>query len=87
MVKIWAKVMIKDKIAKSYVFTKDVDMDYGEFFNYLSQITFNLDIPTPVLIKTHVFNYAKYNFVRFNKSDFVESVDFDRLILENIDGK
>ena len=87
MVKIWAKVMIKDKIAKSYVFTKDVDMDYGEFFNYLSQITFNLDIPTPVLIKTHIFNYAKYNFVRFGKSDFVESVDFDRLILENIDGK
>lgn len=87
MVKIWAKVMVKDKIIKSYVFTKDEDMDYSQFFNHLSEITFNLDIPTPVLIKTHIFNYAKYNFVRFTKSDFVESVDFDRLILENIDGK
>ena len=25
-------------------------------------------------IKTHIFNYAKYNFVRFTKEDFVEEI-------------
>jgi hypothetical protein len=87
MVKIWAKLLKSDKIIKSYVFKTDEDMDYSKFFEYLSDITYNLDIPTPVLIKTHIFNYAKYNLVRFSKSDFVESINFDKLVLENITDK
>ena len=83
MVRIWAKVLIKDKIAKQTVFERDGDIDYSEFFNYLTNICETLDIPTPVLIKTHLFNYAKYNFVRFIPADFVETVDFDKLVLEN----
>ena len=87
MVKIWAKLIKDDKILKSYVFEKQDDIDYSLFFEYLSDITYNLDIPTPVLIKTHIFNYAKYNYVRFTKSDFVESITFDKLVLENIADK
>ena len=83
MVRIWAKVMIKDKIKGQYLLEKDCAMDYSNFFEYLREICENLDIPTPVLIKTHLFNYAKYNVVRFNKNDFVESINFDKLVLEN----
>lgn len=83
MVRIWAKVMNKDKIVKQYVFEKDGEIDYSEFFSYLREICETLDIPTPVLIKTHLFNYAKYNNVRFKESDFVESIDFEKLVLEN----
>ena len=83
MIKIWAKVMKNHKIIKSYVLEKEGSIDYSMFFDYLREICENLDIPTPVLIKTHLFNYAKYNNVRFSNSDFVESVPFDRLILEN----
>ena len=47
--------------------------------------TFELKTPpTPVLIKTHIFNYAKFNTVRFLPRDFAESVDFDKLVLDNI---
>jgi hypothetical protein len=83
MVRIWAKVMNKDKIVKQYVFEKDGEIDYSEFFSYLREICETLDIPTPVLIKTHLFNYAKYNNVRFKENDFVESIDFEKLVLEN----
>ncbi len=83
MVRIWAKVMKKDKIVKQYVFERFSPLDYSEFYDYLREICENLDIATPVLIKTHLFNYAKYNNVRFNKSDFVETIDFDKLVLEN----
>jgi hypothetical protein len=83
MIRIWAKVMKKDKIVKQYVFEKFESMDYSEFFNYVSEICTTLDIPTPVIIKTHLFNYAKYNVLRFKKDDFVESIDFDKLVLEN----
>lgn len=83
MIRIWAKVMKKDKILKQFMLEKYTPMDYSEFFSYLREICENLDIATPVLIKTHLFNYAKYNTVRFTKSDFVEPIEFDKLVLEN----
>ena len=83
MIRIWAKVMKKDKIINQYMFEKDGSIDYSEFFDYLREICENLDIATPVLIKTHLFNYAKYNNVRFTAADFVETISFDKLVLEN----
>ena len=83
MIRIWAKVMKKDKILNQFMFEKCSEMDYSEFFSYLKEICENLDIATPVLIKTHLFNYAKYNVVRFTQSDFVEQISFDKLVLEN----
>ncbi len=83
MIRIWAKVMKKDKILKQYMFEQTTQMDYSEFFSYLKDICENLDIATPVLIKTHLFNFAKYNVVRFSQSDFVEQIPFDKLVLEN----
>ncbi len=83
MIRIWAKVLKKDKIVKQYMFEKFSAMDYSEFGDYLREICENLDVPTPVLIKTHLFNYAKYNVLRFRPDDFVEKVDFDKLVLEN----
>lgn len=83
MVRIWAKVMKGSKILKQFMFEKQTSLDYSEFFDYLREICENLDIATPVLIKTHLFNFAKYNNVRFNQSDFVEPISFDKLVLEN----
>ena len=83
MIRIWAKVLKKDKIVKQCVFERFSPMDYSEFFDYLREICETLDIATPVLIKTHLFNYAKYNNVRFTQSDFVETINFDKLVLEN----
>ena len=83
MVRIWAKVMKGDKILKQYVFEHTEMMDYSMFFDYVREICETLDIPTPVIIKTHLFNYAKYNVLRFKQDDFVERIDFDKLVLEN----
>lgn len=86
MIKIWAKVMNKHKIVKhTTMFDNAEKMDYSLFFEYISRICHELDIPTPIILKTHIFNYAKFNFVQFKKSDFVESVDFDMLWIENGD--
>ncbi len=83
MIKIWAKTIKNEKIVRQYVFESLGTMDYSMFFDYLRDICENLDVPTPVLIKTHLFNYAKYNVVKFKKDDFVEEIDFDKLVLEN----
>ena len=83
MVRIWAKVMKEGKIVKQCVYENFNPIDYSLFGTYVREICEKLDTPTPVLIKTHIFNYAKYNNVKFRTDDFVENVDFDRLILEN----
>ena len=82
--KIWAKLITDGKIQKQFVYEKQELLTYSRFFDYLSDICHELDIPTPVLLKTHIFNFAKFNHVKFIPRDFVESLDYDQLFLENI---
>ena len=82
--KIWAKLITDGKIQKQFVYEKQERLTYSRFFDYLSDICHELDIPTPVLLKTHIFNFAKFNHVKFIPRDFVESLDYDKLFLENI---
>ena len=82
--KIWAKLMLDGKIKKQMVYEKDEKLTYSHFFDYLVEMCAKLDIPTPVLTKTHIFNFAKFNHVKFLPRDFVESLGYDHLFLENI---
>ena len=84
MFKLWAKIITDGKIIRQITYGRDEKFEYSQFFSYLADICEGLDIATPVLLKTHVFNYAKFSTVRFIPRDFAESVDFDKLILENI---
>ena len=84
MFRIWAKVYKHDRIAKQSVYESEKKFTYSQFFTYLAEICDGLDIPTPVLLKTHIFNYAKFNHVIFRPADFMESIPFDKLVLENI---
>ena len=83
MIRIWAKAVRDGKILKQVVYENFSSLDYAKFHEYVREICEELDCPTPVIIKAHLFSYAKYNNVKFKKDDFVEEVDFDRLILEN----
>ncbi len=84
MFRIWAKVVKDDKIIKQVTYESADKFSYSKFFEYLAAICEGLDIATPVLMKTHIFNYAKFNTVRFLPRDFAESVDFDNLVLDNV---
>ena len=84
MFRIWAKVIREEKIVKQLTYESDDKFVYSQFFKYFSDICEELDVATPVLMKTHIFNYAKFGTVRFLPRDFAESVDFDKLVLDNI---
>ena len=56
MLRIWAKVIKDGKILKQVVYEKTETIDYSLFFDYVRDICEALDIPTPVIIKTHLFN-------------------------------
>lgn len=82
--RIWAKLMTDGRIKKEFVYENAEKLTYSHFFDYLTDICQTLDIPTPVLLKTHIFNFAKFNHVKFVTRDFVESLGYDCLFLENI---
>jgi hypothetical protein len=82
--RIWAKLMTDGKICKQTVYENPEKLTYSHFFEYMTDICQELDIPTPVLTKTHIFNFAKFNHVKFIPRDFVESLGYDRLVIENI---
>ena len=84
MFRIWAKVYEDGRIARQTTYESEEKFTYARFFNYLAEICDTLDIPTPVLLKTHIFNYAKFRHVVFRTADFLESVPFEKLVLENI---
>ena len=82
--KIWAKLITDGKIQKQFVYEKQERLTYSRFFDYLSDICHELDIPTPVLLKTHIFKYAKFKHVKNSPREYGESLDYDQLFLENI---
>lgn len=84
MFRIWGKVLSEGHIIKQTTYERSERFTYSQFFTYLAEICDALDIPTPVLLKAHLFNYAKFNHVAFRPADFMEAVPFDRLVLENI---
>ena len=83
MFKIWAKTIKNHKIVKDTVYHNADKFDESEFLHYLTEICYDLDIPTPVILKSHLQNFTRYNIAKFRKEDFVESVPFDMLQLEN----
>ena len=82
--RIWAKVITDGRIKKQFVYERDEQVTYSKMFEYMADICSSLDIPTPVLVKAHIFNFAKFNHVKFTASDFVESIPFDHLFIENL---
>lgn len=84
MVKLFARTFKEHQTLQKYDFSRDENMQWSDFFDYVRDICYAMDLPTPVILKTHLFNFAKFNYVRFLPSDFVESVDFDYLLIENV---
>lgn len=82
MVKIWGKVLVKEKLIKSN--TIEIDAQSTTFFGMLKELCASLNIPTPVLLDKHVYDFNLFNMCVFKPDDFVEDVIFDKFILEHI---
>ena len=86
IMRLWAKLMKDGHICKQYVYENPERLTYSHFFDYLTDICSELDIPTPVLLKTHIFNFAKFNRVKFLPRDFVDRLEYDQFFIENLHG-
>ncbi|MGN0787745.1 MAG: hypothetical protein ACI4L6_01600 [Candidatus Onthoplasma sp.] len=80
MIKIWGKLLVQDKIIKHK--TISVDASKTSFFDMLKDLCEKLNISTPVLLDKHVYDFNKFKMCVFRPDDFVESVLFDKFIVE-----
>lgn len=83
MIKFWVKTIKEKKIKLNEIVLIEGKYDENEFDNYMRYICNELDIPTPVVLNAHGGSFTKFNIARFKKGDFVESVDFDEMTVEN----
>lgn len=82
MFKIWAKTIKNDKIKTSHIYKGEGKYDPSLLTKYITEICEQMDIPTPVVLKSHINNFNSFNFTRFSPDDFVEWVRFDFLTIE-----
>ncbi len=82
MIKIWGKILTNERIIRHK--TIEVDAHSTTFFDMLKYLCQSLNIPTPVLLDKHVHDFNIFNMCVFKPDDFVESVNFDRFVLEHI---
>ena len=85
MVKIFAKLTKNHKTVKSTIYQNVNEYKSCDFYTHLTEICRALDIATPLVIPHYVESYESFNSVKFSKDDFVDSISFDFLVLENID--
>ena len=83
MIRIWGRTMSGDKITRSFSYESIDNFDAEKFFMHIQRLCHSLDIPTPVILKTHINNYVDFNTATFLPRDFIESIDFDKFIIEN----
>lgn len=82
--KVWIKVMDKDKIRKD-VLLEYADTKYftlPEFKKMMQDNSPKLDISTPVILKNHYNHFMKFNRVKFLPRDFIEPVDYSYVVVE-----
>ncbi len=82
--KVWAKVMKGDKILRDVVYENDVPLTQSGFQSLMQELSYKLDIATPVILLNHLKHLERFNRVKFLARDFIEDVDFDLLIVERV---
>lgn len=52
--------------------------------NAIAELAYNLDLERPVMVKKHIRDLCEYGRAVFLPQDFMEQINFDRLVVEII---
>ena len=85
MIKISAKLIKNHKTIKSVNYINVNEYNSSNFYEYMVEICRKLDISTPIIIDYTKSSYEEFNFFKFKQDDFIDKIDFDVLLIENID--
>lgn len=82
--KIWAKIVNGDKIIRDIIYERDLVLTPANYQKMLQEMSYQLDIATPVSLPTHFKHFERFNRIKYIPRDFIEEVDFTAYILERV---
>ncbi len=81
--KIWARLVTDNKLRRDMIYRSPLSMTEAHYEIWIREICDQLDIPTPVLLETHYVNFVRFHNTRFKQDDFIESLGYDRFVVED----
>lgn len=82
--KVWGRVRRNNKTVAECVIETSAKSpeEIQDWSEPIGEICHELDLSRPIILEKHISDFNKFSHARFNPSDFVESVKFDRLEIE-----
>lgn len=86
MFKIWAKLFNdRNVMIQNELFCFDEEFEKEKMFNYVSIICEKWKLETPVILSKHRDNIVDFNSVKFTKDDFIDYIEFEKMVLEYVE--
>lgn len=87
-IRIWGKVVRRGKIIKDEVVVSNMDGTYQDNLKAcITELCNKLDIPRPYWLPPNVNEYNRRRKTSFNENHFIDEIDFDKFIIEELDVK
>lgn len=88
MIKIRGKVIKDNKIIKDAVVVSDIEGSYQDNLKQcINELCYKFDIQKPYWLPKNMEEYNKRSKTIFNYHNFMEEIDFDKFIIEELDIK
>lgn len=86
MFRLWVRAFDDNgKITKNQTFAFKQNFDAKYLFEYMQIVCGEWKTETPMILSSHYAYLANFGHVKFAKSDFVDSVDFEKMIVAVLD--
>ena len=81
--KLWIRLMTDNRLKKDKVVFVNNITSLSDLEKAMRDICHDMDIPTPIILNSHFRNFINFHNAKFKQDDFVESLDYDMLIVED----
>lgn len=87
MFRMWAKIFRNNHMIKDTVIcNRDYSMSRTSMvFQAIDDICYEFDLGKPIWLDSNIADFKRHDKTRFNKDNFIESVDFDYLEIQVIE--
>lgn len=88
MIRIWGRIIKNNRIIKDAVVSSDKKGEYQDKLkDCINELCNMFDIQKPYWLPTNLEEYNKRNKTIFNCHNFMEEIDFDRFVIEELEEK
>lgn len=88
MLKLWGKIIKDNRIIRDEIVIADTGGTYQENLkSCLTEMCYKLDISKPYWLPSNLEEYNKRSKTTFTKYNFIEEINYDKFVIEEIDLK